>query len=697
MSPVTPSELALAALIWLAGRVDRTGPAAPPGRRAGRRFVRRRTVLGAAGLGAASGGIGNRSRSSPTPPRSSLAPRARARVAPLPAGAAVRPVRADGGWRLVTAPADAPAGCRPTRWRRSASSFRPMPRRIAILPDAVADQIAAGEVVERPASVVKELVENALDAGARHVRVSWRTAARRRIEVSDDGSGMSRDDAVLAVDRHATSKIRSAGDLVGVADLRLPRRGAPGHRLGLPLRARDQQKATAPPPSLRLPAAGWTAWPMPRASAAPRLRCVRCSSTPRAPQVSPFVGERNAGRSRGASPPSRWPTRSAASSSRWSGGAGCTCHPARRPCERLAAVWGRDLAGTLVPVHYARGPFRVEGYAQRPGDARPTGRRTQLFVNGRPFRDPFLVRAAEAGYRAAIHPGDRPSLFLDIGVDPPRWTSTCIRPSWRCGFASASRLERAVEEAVRDAIGALVAAAPVGDWRPLPLAAGGTDGLAWADANMPLEWPTSRRRPTRRAGEAPGRARVQHAAPAALRHLHPVPGARRRRDRRSALGARAGAVRARDGAARAGGRGGAAAAAAHHARAHRRGARCGGAHRRGARAGRLRGGAVRRAQRHAAYGARRCIRASTRARCFREMVADLARGRFGGWANRLERFAATFACRAAVKAGDRSTQAEMRELLLQLFATDLPPHDVHGRSTIVQLPREELERRFGRR
>jgi DNA mismatch repair protein MutL len=83
--------------------------------------------------------------------------------------------------------------------------------------------------------------------------------------------------------------------------------------------------------------------------------------------------------------------------------------------------------------------------------------------------------------------------------------------------------------------------------------------------------------------------------------------------------------------------------------------------------------------------------------CFREMVADLARGRFGGWTNRLQRFAATYACRAAVKAGERLEQPEMRELLLRLFATDLPPHDVHGRATIVQLPREELERRFGRR
>jgi DNA mismatch repair protein MutL len=83
--------------------------------------------------------------------------------------------------------------------------------------------------------------------------------------------------------------------------------------------------------------------------------------------------------------------------------------------------------------------------------------------------------------------------------------------------------------------------------------------------------------------------------------------------------------------------------------------------------------------------------------CFRELVADLARGRFGGWANQLERFAATYACRAAVKAGQELDDQEMRALLGQLFATRLPPHDVHGRATLVRFPREELERRFGRR
>jgi DNA mismatch repair protein MutL len=84
-------------------------------------------------------------------------------------------------------------------------------------------------------------------------------------------------------------------------------------------------------------------------------------------------------------------------------------------------------------------------------------------------------------------------------------------------------------------------------------------------------------------------------------------------------------------------------------------------------------------------------------RCLREIASDLAGGRFGGLANRIERFASTFACRAAIKAGQPLSRPEMEELVARLFACALPAHDVHGRSTIVQLPRVELERRFGRR
>src|SRR5580698_4949746 len=91
--------------------------------------------------------------------------------------------------------------------------------RIRILPDQVANQIAAGEVVDRPASVVKELLENALDAGATRIRVEVEAGGRKLIRIVDDGIGMVRDDALLAFERHATSKIRSSDDLLSIATL----------------------------------------------------------------------------------------------------------------------------------------------------------------------------------------------------------------------------------------------------------------------------------------------------------------------------------------------------------------------------------------------------------------------------------------------------------------------------------------------
>ena len=91
--------------------------------------------------------------------------------------------------------------------------------RIRILPEAIANRIAAGEVVERPASVVKELLENALDAGARSVRIEVESGGKRMIRVVDDGCGMSHDDALLAFERHATSKLRTADDLLSITTL----------------------------------------------------------------------------------------------------------------------------------------------------------------------------------------------------------------------------------------------------------------------------------------------------------------------------------------------------------------------------------------------------------------------------------------------------------------------------------------------
>jgi DNA mismatch repair protein MutL len=570
-----------------------------------------------------------------------------------------------------------------------------MSRRVAILPDAVADQIAAGEVVERPASVVKELVENALDAGARHIRVELENGGKVRIEVSDDGSGMGREDAVLALDRHATSKVRSAADLVGVATFGFRGEALPAIASvsRLTLGTHDGQGE-----GTELLVVGG------------RLERV----APLARQPGTTVAVRTLFFN---TPARRKFLRSAASETRAAHEAVATlalahpetgfelevdgsCRllvpPGQDLAERLASVWGRDLAGTLVPVHYAAGAFRVSGFIQRPGDAQPTGRRTQLFVNGRPFKDAFLIRAAEAGYRAAIHPGDRPSIYLRIEVAAEDVDVNVHPAKLEVRFRDRIGVERIVEEAVRSALGAVVAAVPMGEWRSIP-PLGSFDHLS-ASSTAPVESEhLFSLDSTEQAGqhdESPASFEASLLQLFDSYILYQGPDGVVIVDQHSAhervlyeavLGQLSGV---------------------------------------GAPAQRLllpltveltdeeldaiesHGEELRRVGFEVeGFGGRTVVVHTVPAphprfdaeACFREMVADLARGRFGGWSNRLQRFAATFACRAAVKAGERLELREMRELLLRLFATDLPPHDVHGRATIVQLPREELERRFGRR
>src|ERR1700729_2236250 len=91
--------------------------------------------------------------------------------------------------------------------------------KIHVLSERVANQIAAGEVVERPASVVKELLENSLDAGSTRIKIQVEAGGKKLIQITDNGCGMVRDDALLAFERHATSKIKNAEDLLGVAPL----------------------------------------------------------------------------------------------------------------------------------------------------------------------------------------------------------------------------------------------------------------------------------------------------------------------------------------------------------------------------------------------------------------------------------------------------------------------------------------------
>lgn len=572
-------------------------------------------------------------------------------------------------------------------------------RRIAILPDAVANQIAAGEVVERPASVVKELIENAIDAGAQHVRVSVENGGKTLIEVADDGCGMTRDEAVLALDRHATSKIHAIGDLVGIATFGFRGEALPAiasvSRFALCAAARDGDGTEV----------GVTGG---------RVEQVRDAARQRGTTVTARALFFN-------TPARRKFLRSAASESRaiWDvtatlalshpaigfeltldGRARLVVPPHQPPDERLTAVWGGDVVRTLIAVDYAIGRVRVTGFAQRPADAQPTGRRAQLFVNGRPFRDSFLVRAAEAGYRSAIHPGDRPSLFLNVQVDPGEVDVNVHPAKLEVRFRDRFAVERAVEEATRNALGRLDAAATLGDSslaapRPLWRAPDPVPAAAATDLFTPLIAVG----PTAESDGAADTAPQQLTLPALLQladtylcyesvdglvivdqhsaHERVMYEAVIRQLRGDGLPAQRlllpVTIELTDEELD---------VVASHAEELRR---------IGYEVEPFGGRAV------AIHGVPNPHPRFDAAACFRELVADLARGRFGGWANRLERFAATYACRAAVKAGQSLDERSMRELLLRLFACELPPHDVHGRATIVQLPRDELERRFGRR
>src|ERR671926_943416 len=121
--------------------------------------------------------------------------------------------------------------------------------RIRILSDTVANKIAAGEVVERPASVVKELLENSLDAGAADLRIEVESGGRRLIRIADDGCGMLRDDAMLAFERHATSKLRDVKDLLSIGTLGFRGEALPSiasvSRLLLETRAGEETSGTA--------------------------------------------------------------------------------------------------------------------------------------------------------------------------------------------------------------------------------------------------------------------------------------------------------------------------------------------------------------------------------------------------------------------------------------------------------------------
>jgi DNA mismatch repair protein MutL len=336
-----------------------------------------------------------------------------------------------------------------------------MPRRIHILPEKLANQIAAGEVVERPASVVKELVENALDAGATRIEITVRNGGKTEIRVADDGHGMGREDALLAVDRHATSKIRSEADLAAIRTLGFRGEALPSiasvSRFAIETAEREGDGTRV------LVTAGQMAGVEEcarRRGTTVSVRSLFFNVPARAKFLRSTASEN---RAVGEVVTTLALAQPQVAFTLDSGGRDLLALPATATvAERVSALWGGDAADELIPVGQRSGSVAVTGLVQRPHSSRPGGRRAYLFVNGRAFADRALVKAVDRAYRTTIPQGVYPSLFLFLEV-PDGEVDVNVHPAKaEVRFRDRTGVERAIEEAVRASLAGLESTPSIG-------------------------------------------------------------------------------------------------------------------------------------------------------------------------------------------------------------------------------------------
>jgi DNA mismatch repair protein MutL len=592
-----------------------------------------------------------------------------------------------------------------------------MSRRIQILPDNLANQIAAGEVVERPASVVKELVENALDAAATRIEISVQNGGKTEIRVADDGCGLGREDALLALDRHATSKIARAEDLHSIRTL-----GFRGEALPSIAAVARLTIETAEPGGVgtRVRVDGGRILGV--------EDCARQSGTTVIVRNLFFNLPARAKFLRSAAAETRaiaevvttlaLANLSAAFRLESNGRTLLDLPAAPDLVARLAAIWGDDTAGRLIGVGHDAAGISVAGLVERPDSSSSGPRRVYLFIAGRPFRDREVVAAIERGYRTTVPFGARPSIFLYLDL-PPAGVDVNVHPAKaEVRFRDHDEVLATIEEAVRLALSSLESAATL-DHHPLapqlraPRTAAPTpeptaDGnqFAFFVAASPAQDETAAAgEPAVGEGEGvpepAGKPLPTPTRPPTLWQIHDT----------YILAETGGGLLIID----------------QHS-----------AHERILFEEMMQGftSGAESSQRllfpltlrlspaeYAVvidlqtlfdragfeiepFGGRTIIVHSAPAphpyfnaeRCLREMITELTTGSELTRAarNQHERIAMTFACKAAIKAGQALSPREMDELYNRLFATELPSHDVHGRPAVVRLSLQELERRFGR-
>jgi DNA mismatch repair protein MutL len=363
--------------------------------------------------------------------------------------------------------------------------------RIRRLSEGIVNRIAAGEVVERPASVVKELVENALDAGARHIDIVFHGGGRTLIRVSDDGSGMDADELDLAVERHATSKLADEAlirittlgfrgealpSIGAVARLRIVSRrdGQPnGHEICLEAGVKDQVRPAARgrgsevevrdlfhvvPARLKFLKAE-------RSETAEAAETVR-----RLAMAHPEVAFT------------------------FNAAGGQLVDLVRQSAEqRIGEIMGRDFLVSAVALDQERDGVRLEGYAGLPTYHRPQASHLHLFVNGRPVRDRLMASAVRGAYADLMMRGRHPAAALFI-LCPPEMVDVNVHPAKaEVRFRDPALVRSLIIGSVRHAIAAAgprstsrLAAGAFGAMRPMGMAIEARHGTAiLASAPLP--------------------------------------------------------------------------------------------------------------------------------------------------------------------------------------------------------------------
>jgi DNA mismatch repair protein MutL len=291
--------------------------------------------------------------------------------------------------------------------------------RIRLLPEILASQVAAGEVIERPASVVKELVENSIDAGARKIEVSIRRGGISVIRVVDDGCGMDRDDALLSLERHATSKLRTAADLAAIATLGFRGEALPSiasvSRFRLTTREADAVAGT------EIIVAGGKIEMVRDGGEAPGTQIEVRSIFYNLPARRKFLRAENT-ESRNVEHQLHLQA---------------TGHPeiafafvrdervvfqlpaVSNLVDRIRDLHGKDLVDRLLAIdEKPGGNIRIRGFIGQAGVSRQTRSQQLVFVNGRAIENPVLTAALREGYHTALMKGQFPVTFLFLDLDP---------------------------------------------------------------------------------------------------------------------------------------------------------------------------------------------------------------------------------------------------------------------------------------